>query len=667
MHKKILTVFLCFFAFILPTKAQTLYGYVNDTSVKIRSGAGKTYEEVGKLNTGNEVTIIGESHTTDGSIATGEFDCTTNKWYQINYNGNTNAYICTRYVTLKTENGTTLTTTLSDSEFINYLKEQGFPSTYHHKLLELYKKHPNWIFKGIDTASNKNVTTPVTWQKALTDETKGTRSLVQITNSINDWGYASTSSLGYDYYTNTFYPKDGSTWYIANEQIVAYYLDPRNFLDERHIFMFENLNYNPDYQTREAVRKILYTNFWNNYIDYYIEAAAKYNVSPLHIASRSRQEVGINGSTMTAGNIKGYEGYYNFYGIGATAGANPSLNGLEYAKRDNGLYNLPWTSPYKAIIGGAEWIATGYIAEGQYTTYFQKWDFSPTSTYTNYHQYMQNIEAPASEAVATYNSYVEQGIIDEKIVFSIPYYTNMPEATSMPPKGNPNNFLSSLKVNGTVISGFDGAKENYEITVADSINKIDISANPVAGTSTVSKTGTIELKDKETTFTITVTAQNGDKKNYHLNIKKSSKEKIPIDQILNTNNIKNDGESILDVALNTSSDTLINKIKKDIPTLTVTITDSNNNPKTGTLKTGDIVSLIRGEEVKKYSIVINGDVNGDGQITIMDLLKVQKQILGSIQLSSSYRKAADINKDGNISLIDLLRIQKHILGTSKIE
>lgn len=43
-------------------------------------------------------------------------------------------------------------------------------------------------------------------------------------------------------------------------------------------------------------------------------------------------EVGRNGSGSVSGTVEGYEGYYNFYNIGATAGTNPVLNGLKYAR-----------------------------------------------------------------------------------------------------------------------------------------------------------------------------------------------------------------------------------------------------------------------------------------------------------------------------------------------
>ena len=64
----------------------------------------------------------------------------------------------------------------------------------------------------------------------------------------------------------------------------------------------------------------------------------------------------------------------------------------------------------------------------------------------------------------------------------------------------------------------------------------------------------------------------------------------------------------------------------------------------------------------------DGDNNGDGVIDILDLLKIQKHLLGVNKLKNAYLNASDINKDGVIDIIiDLLKMRKHILNVNKIE
>ena len=60
--------------------------------------------------------------------------------------------------------------------------------------------------------------------------------------------------------------------------------------------------------------------------------------------------------------------------------------------------------------------------------------------------------------------------------------------------------------------------------------------------------------------------------------------------------------------------------------------------------------------------VTNGDTNGDGKITLIDLANVQRHLLGLITLTGDKFTGADTNKDGKITLIDLANIQRHLLG-----
>lgn len=55
-----------------------------------------------------------------------------------------------------------------------------------------------------------------------------------------------------------------------------------------------------------------------------------------------------------------------------------------------------------------------------------------------------------------------------------------------------------------------------------------------------------------------------------------------------------------------------------------------------------------------------GDVNGDGQITLADVLLVQRYLAGSAVLDSAQAERADTNSDGTVSLADVLLLQKYI-------
>ena len=61
-----------------------------------------------------------------------------------------------------------------------------------------------------------------------------------------------------------------------------------------------------------------------------------------------------------------------------------------------------------------------------------------------------------------------------------------------------------------------------------------------------------------------------------------------------------------------------------------------------------------------------GDVNGDGNITPADYVKVKNKIMGVSALDAILEKSADVNKDGNITPADYVKIKNHIMNVSKI-
>ena len=58
-----------------------------------------------------------------------------------------------------------------------------------------------------------------------------------------------------------------------------------------------------------------------------------------------------------------------------------------------------------------------------------------------------------------------------------------------------------------------------------------------------------------------------------------------------------------------------------------------------------------------------GDVNGDGNISVLDATLIQKYIAGLVtSFSDTQKAAADVNNDGSVSIVDATLIQKYIAG-----
>lgn len=612
---------------------------VVDTSVRVRSApVVNDTNELGRLYNGNNFVVLGTAPD-DGACGT--------IWYQFSYGGDT-AYVCGTYVTVAD---------VPVSQFTN-----GFPASYQSKLAVLKALHPNWEF--VPQIIN------VDWNTIIDNENSLGKSLIQ--NPPD--GYKHIDS--YNFITNTFannYPGGGSSWYAAADSVIAYYMDPRNFLNENRIFMFETLSYQSAYQNATDLQLMLNGTFMsgkadgtdedkaNNktYAQIIMEAAVAYNVSPYFLASRIFQEVGRLGSSIVSGAVSGFEGYYNFYNIGAT-GEQGSIvfNGLTKAKE------YGWNSEYDAIMGGAGKISANYIAIGQDTLYLQKWDMVG-ALYS--HQYMQNIQAPYTECLKVYSTYSEGGAINSKFTFNIPVYTNMPASTSLPNPGNPNNWLKTLTVDDKALVGFKPETEQYTITVSNLKTSIKVGATPFVIGTAIGGLGVIPITGDETNINIPVTAQNQTIKTYKLKIIRASTALITIDEVLEAAKYTFDATKIKNIYLGTTTDAIRTNLSKFSLDLTLTIKDINGAIKaSSSIGTGDTLTIVLGADTKTYTFIVPGDLNGDSEVSIMDLLRVQRILLGSATLSESFVLAGDVNNDGDVTIIDLLKVQKHILGTSSL-
>lgn len=85
------------------------------------------------------------------------------------------------------------------------------------------------------------------------------------------------------------------------------------------------------------------------------------------------------------------------------------------------------------------------------------------------------------------------------------------------------------------------------------------------------------------------------------------------------------------------------------------------------VSTGMEIHLIVGDAlIRKYTLVVTGDTNGDGSISITDMLAVKSHILKKKTLDGAFFLAGDVNSDGNISITDFIQIKSHILGKSSV-
>lgn len=671
----ILLILSLLFSFLIPPvyAVEIKKGMVvtaNGEGVRVRENAGTTFAKISGLDDGDYVNIVDTVKTVDGSK-----DCPSNDWYKIISASATSGYgyVCSDFVKL---------VEITNPSY-NFEEELAkFPESYRNYILKLHELYPNAMFKAVNaTNSKRDGSTLMNFNTALDNEVGLGKSLIWDSNGSRD-GLKHLSSYNYD--TNKFannYSGGGVNWYAASREIIAYNMDPRNFLKEDAVFMFEYLGYSEEVHSKEGIESILKGSFmYDTYVDgkeekkfsdVILEAGIRYSISPYFIASRIIQEVGTTRSSLVLGtypNYPQYNGYYNFYNISATGDqASIVTNGLNKAIQEG------WNSEEKAIIGGAKIIAESYVSKGQSTGYFQKWDVQcGNKTYCFSFQYMQNIEAPSSEGRKTYRAYKSAkgaAMYLDSYLFYIPVYQNMPESTYYPSEASPINYLSSLVIDGVSVPNFHGLTLEYDITVPAGTTNIHIEAQATAKDkgATVSNIGNVAITDDKQDVLVNVKAANGSTRTYTIHVKRLTAEESHMTLEETINNIKSGVINDNYISGLTSFDTLKDAIVKANPATLLTVKNNDGNVVTsGNLATGYQVTLTVGSEIKTFEVIIYGDNSGDGEITILDLLRVQKNLLKANNLTAGQIKASDVNKDGVVDILDLLLVQKHILGSKHI-
>ena len=548
--------------------ATTYKGKITGTGVRLRSGPGTGYDSLKTTSKDDEYILVNNTlHKSEKGCSKG--------WYKIYYEGSATGYVCSDYVSI-----TSLVFNETPSNACEQsLADLGFPSSYWPGLCSLKTSHNSWQFKPIITGLD--------WSSAVDAESACGKSYIASDIPTN------IDSTCYNQYTKT--------WYPASSTAVAYYMDPRNFFTEQHIFQFEYLKYDNSLENlyAGASNDVIdhtefykyHTNIGNNLGGIINTVGKETDVSPIFISSRILQELGSSTSlyNLYSGIYEGYLGFYNFYNFGVTdecaTTKGTTLCGLEYAQKNN------WYGLHNAIKGGASQIADSYISKGQYTGYLQKYNVVPTNQSSLYtHQYMTNIQAPSSEAKTTYNTYKNLGLLENVFVFYIPVYNNMDDknysenngAIDTPDTSNPTSIDIS-----TIITSSGYKYSSSYITGINASTKI---ADVKSAIESISGSGSVIIKNQN--------------------------------DIAVTDGYIGTGFKV----------TVNNSIKQE--TLTVVINGDTSGD--GIINALDMLQVQK-NILNTYTLSgvnsLAGDTSDDGIINALDLLQIQKSILGAYTIA----------------------------------
>ena len=354
----------------------------------------------------------------------------------------------------------------------------GFPTDYAELLVELHADHPKWTFEPLHVRD-------IPWDKVVARECSPSWNLV----ARSSWAPEPWTFLGATNYTPYYAANakayDSGAWLQASREAIAYFMDPRNFLNDTDVFMFETIRFNSRTHTCETVERTLAKTFMararhdggkETFSELLVRLGRRIGISPVFLAGRLASEQGAGtvqargtigdslvalhsnkadrvGGAMVWGQVytrdapataavvaKGaafYNGHYNFFNVGATG---LGLFEIRYnawreatSKETCARYRGPWTSQERAIEGGAMLLQERYVATCRHTRYLQKFSVAREAGESRWKQYMQNIAAPLLEARNVRAAYEAGGSLDAPFHFVIPVYVGMPASPSPDP------------------------------------------------------------------------------------------------------------------------------------------------------------------------------------------------------------------------------------------
>lgn len=400
---------------------------------------------------------------------------------------------------------------------------------------------------------------------------------------------------------------------------VAYYMDPRNFLSDRFVFQFQALNYDNNfagtYQT--AVTNIIsgssfyqyHLNSGTNIADLINQNGQELNVSPIFTASRILQELGNSDSLYSL-----YSG--NYVADASTTYGQKFIAAAGSADAYVGYYNF-----YNFGVSDSCVQSYGTAYCGLSYAYRQGWNSVSAAIKGGLSQIANNYIASGQHTGYLQKFNVNQSNSSE--IASHQYMTNVAA-----PSSESATTYTTYSDLGILDSQFI-----FHIPVFNNMN----------ATITNSPGGAV---DDGTT---------------------NPPSSLPISTIVTSSGYRYASGYISGISVGTDVSSIKSTIESVGGSNTVTIyNQSGSVVNSGIVATGYKVVINNSSSVETLEVIIKGDTSGDGVINALDLLQVQKNILGTYNLSGAYFQAGDTSGDGVINALDLLQVQKSILGTYSI-
>ena len=392
----------------------------------------------------------------------------------------------------------------------------------------------------------------------------------------------------------------------VNQEAVAYYLDPRNFFSERYIFQFEDNRYNSALEAHYAdIARVIVDG-----ADFY-----KYHYNLGYDISKDIVE---GGKTYNVSPTHLASRMYQELGTGTRLqnlykgifnGLIPYYNAIYDFRGYYNFYNI-------GVSGTCVTSGPGATFCGLTTAKNYSWN-SVNKAIVGGSQFVYS----KFIAVGQYTSYLERFNVVPTNSSSL--YMHYYMANMQAPSSEASTAYNAYKELGLLDSAFV-----FYIPVYNNMNaSIDNSpSGPVddGGSS-------------------------------------SSPSSSAIGTIVTSAGYKISGDTIKGISPKTSVETIKGNLEAIAGTGNVKVQAAETY-----VGTGSKITITNSSETKTLTVLVYGDTSGDGEIGALDLLQVQKNILGASSLTGVYKEAADTSRDGVIGALDLLQMQKEILGAGKV-
>ncbi len=121
--------------------------------------------------------------------------------------------------------------------------------------------------------------------------------------------------------------------------------------------------------------------------------------------------------------------------------------------------------------------------------------------------------------------------------------------------------------------------------------------------------------------------------------------------------------------MNVASSQTVEGLIGNFENTSVAVYDSNGKELSASAKIGtgcEVALVVDGEKIDALTVIVKGDVTGDGVVDGTDYLRIKAVFLETYTATGAYIKAADVDESGKVDATDYLRVKGHFLGSYNI-